>query len=169
MFSMASMTDVIFLLLIFFLVTSTFVFPSAVEVNLPQSSEQTAIKPTTRIYITEKGEIKAQQNTETSQGDLRDLTSPEELAGFMQAVKDSDPSQYIALHADESVPYGKIVEILDMGSQVGIKVGSRDSTRRLHARSAASTRARCRTSSCSSCRASGCWSYHHGYHHCWRC
>ncbi len=122
MFSMASMTDVIFLLLIFFLVTSTFVFPSAVEVNLPQSSEQTAIKPTTRIYITEKGEIKAQQNTETSQGDLRDLTSPEELAGFMQAVKDSDPSQYIALHADESVPYGKIVEILDMGSQVGIKV-----------------------------------------------
>ena len=49
MFSMASMTDVIFLLLIFFLVTSTFVFPSALEVNLPQSSEQTAIKPSTRI------------------------------------------------------------------------------------------------------------------------
>lgn len=122
MFSMASMTDVIFLLLIFFLVTSTFVFPSAVEVNLPQSSEQTAIKPTTRIYISEKGEIKAQQNTETTQGDLKDIASPEELMGFMQAVKDSDPSQYIALHADESVPYGKIVEILDMGSQVGIKV-----------------------------------------------
>ena len=39
MFSMASMTDVIFLLLIFFMVTSTFVFPSALEVNLPQSSE----------------------------------------------------------------------------------------------------------------------------------
>ena len=37
MFSMASMTDVIFLLLIFFMVTSTFVFPSALEVNLPQS------------------------------------------------------------------------------------------------------------------------------------
>ena len=116
------MTDVIFLLLIFFLVTSTFVFPSAVEVNLPQSSEQTAIKPTTRIYISEKGEIKAQQNTETTQGDLKDITSPEELRGFMQVVKDSDPSQYIALHADENVPYGKIVEILDMGTQVGIKV-----------------------------------------------
>ena len=122
MFSMASMTDVIFLLLIFFLVTSTFVFPSAVEVNLPQSSEQTAIKPTTRIYISEKGEIKAQQNTETTQGDLKDIASPEELRGFMQTVKDSDPSQYIALHADENVSYGKIVEILDMGAQVGIKV-----------------------------------------------
>ena len=51
MFSMASMTDVIFLLLIFFMVTSTFVFPSALEVNLPQSTTQTALKPGTRVYI----------------------------------------------------------------------------------------------------------------------
>ncbi len=122
MFSMASMTDVIFLLLIFFLVTSTFVFPSAMEVNLPQSGEQTAIKPTTRIYINDKGEIKAQQNSETTQGELKDIASPEELRGFMQAVMSSDSTQYIALHADEAVPYGKIVEILDMGAQVGIKV-----------------------------------------------
>ncbi|MBO4722813.1 MAG: biopolymer transporter ExbD [Muribaculaceae bacterium] len=122
MFSMASMTDVIFLLLIFFLVTSTFVFPSAMEVNLPQSSQQTAIKPNTRVYIGEDGKIFAQQNTETTQGDLKELTSPEELRGFMLAVKDSDPSQYIALHADEAVPYGKIVEILEMGTQVDIKV-----------------------------------------------
>lgn len=51
LFSMASMTDVIFLLLIFFMVTSTFVFPTALEVNLPQSSEQTAIKPSTRVFV----------------------------------------------------------------------------------------------------------------------
>ena len=50
-FSMASMTDVIFLLLIFFMVTSTFVFPTGLEVNLPQSTEQSALKPSTRIYI----------------------------------------------------------------------------------------------------------------------
>ena len=43
MFSMASMTDVIFLLLIFFMVTSTFVSPSALEVNLPQSSQTTSL------------------------------------------------------------------------------------------------------------------------------
>lgn len=42
-FSMASMTDVIFLLLIFFMVTSTFVFPTALEVNLPESSHQTTL------------------------------------------------------------------------------------------------------------------------------
>lgn len=51
MFSMASMTDVIFLLLIFFMITSTFVFPTALEVNLPQSTVQTALKPGTRVYI----------------------------------------------------------------------------------------------------------------------
>ena len=50
-YSMASMTDVIFLLLIFFMVTSTFVFPTALEVKLPQSSEQTVIKPGTKVYI----------------------------------------------------------------------------------------------------------------------
>ena len=38
LFSMASMTDIIFLLLIFFMVTSTYVFPTALELNLPQSS-----------------------------------------------------------------------------------------------------------------------------------
>lgn len=125
MFSMASMTDVIFLLLIFFLVTSTFVFPSAIEVNLPQSGEQTAIKPTTRIYIKGNGEIWGQQSTETTQGDTVRITSPDALRAFMQEVKDkgsSNPSLFIALHADEAVPYGKIVEVLDMGTQVGIKV-----------------------------------------------
>ena len=59
-FSMASMTDVIFLLLIFFMVTSTFVFPTALEVNLPQSGEQTAIKPGTRVYLDKDFNIFAQ-------------------------------------------------------------------------------------------------------------
>lgn len=50
-FSMSSMTDVIFLLLIFFMVTSTIIFPAAIDVNLPQSSEQTSNKPVTEVYI----------------------------------------------------------------------------------------------------------------------
>ena len=40
-FSMASMTDVVFLLLVFFMVTSSFVFPTALEIDLPQSGHQT--------------------------------------------------------------------------------------------------------------------------------
>ena len=46
-FSMSSMTDVIFLLLIFFMVTSTLVFPTALDVNLPQSGEPRSTSPPT--------------------------------------------------------------------------------------------------------------------------
>ena len=50
-FSMASMTDVIFLLLIFFMVTSTVVIPNAIKVTLPQAhSEQEAYHNRTQHY-----------------------------------------------------------------------------------------------------------------------
>ena len=54
-FSMASMTDVVFLLLVFFMVTSAFVFPTALDIDLPQSSQQTAVKPSTRVFIDAEG------------------------------------------------------------------------------------------------------------------
>ncbi|MDE6793746.1 MAG: biopolymer transporter ExbD, partial [Muribaculaceae bacterium] len=56
-FSMSSMTDVIFLLLIFFMVTSTLIFPAAIDVNLPQSSEQTSLKPITEVYIDAQSQL----------------------------------------------------------------------------------------------------------------
>lgn len=121
LFSMASMTDVIFLLLIFFMVTSTFVFPSAMEVNLPQSGQQTAIKPSTRIYIDKEMKMYATQGDSLKTGELMPLP-PEQLEGFLSTVKASDPTQFVALYADQEVPYGKIVEVLDKGSRVGIKV-----------------------------------------------
>ncbi len=122
MFSMASMTDIIFLLLIFFMVTSTFVFPSALEVNLPQSSEQTAIKPTTRIYVDKDLNMFAtQQTAEGGESDLLPI-APEQLEGFMQALKAGNPNEFVAVYADEEVNYGKIVEILDKGSKQGVKI-----------------------------------------------
>ena len=50
-FSMASMTDIIFLLLIFFMITSTVVVPNAIKITLPQSQKQTAAKPLSRVTI----------------------------------------------------------------------------------------------------------------------
>ena len=42
----------------------------------------------------------------------------------LQSVKNGSDSehQFVALHADEAVPYGKIVEILDLGTKAGLKV-----------------------------------------------
>ncbi len=121
MFSMASMTDVIFLLLIFFMVTSTFVFPSALEVNLPQSSQQTSLKPSTRIYIDKDMNMYVTQGDENTQGELAPLPA-DQLTGFMQALKQANPQEFVALYADEVVPYGKIVDILDKGSKAGLKI-----------------------------------------------
>lgn len=123
MFSMSSMTDVVFLLLIFFMVTSTFVFPSALEVNLPQSSQTTQLKPTTRIYLDSLQQVWVTEADSLKEGTARQLPI-EQLAGFLTGVKNSADAdhQFVALHADESVSYGKIVEILDIGSQVGLKI-----------------------------------------------
>lgn len=117
-FSMASMTDVIFLLLIFFMVTSTFVFPTAMEVNLPQGSTQTTIKPGTKVYIDKEQKIYG------SFGDDEPvlLEGEEQLIAFLQLTQSNAPEQFIALYADEAVPYGTIVKILDKGAKAKLKI-----------------------------------------------
>lgn len=114
---MASMTDVIFLLLIFFMVTSTFVFPTGLEVTLPQSTQQSAVKPSTRVYID------AGQNIFASAGD--DAPQPlqmEALVTFLNLAQQQDSTGFVALYADETVPYGRIVEVLNAGASNNIKI-----------------------------------------------
>lgn len=124
-FSMASMTDVIFLLLIFFMVTSTFVFPTALEVNLPQSTQQTAVKPGIRIYLDKDANVYA------SKGDVvPDPIDIEALPTWLQLAMAANSetadatgsSVAVALYADEAVPYGRIVDILNIGAAVNIKI-----------------------------------------------
>lgn len=117
MFSMASMTDVIFLLLIFFMVTSTFVFPTALEVNLPQSSQQTAIKPGTRVFIDKDSNLYASFGDEEPQAIAEDA-----LLAFLQLAQQNAPESFIALYADADVTYGRIVEVLDLGAKNNLKI-----------------------------------------------
>ncbi len=117
-FSMASMTDVIFLLLIFFMVTSTFVLPTAMEVNLPQSSVQTSIKPGTKVYIDKDQKIYGA----FGDNDAVLLEGEDQLIAFLQLTYKNDAEQFIALYADEMVPYGTIVKILDKGAKANLKI-----------------------------------------------
>ncbi len=129
-FSMASMTDVIFLLLIFFMVTSTFVFPNALEVNLPESSAKTTLKPSARVYIDAEGRMVSmygEENVEVFEHE--DIESLRQFFALVYAqdasVQDSTevaPSAFIALYADKEVPYGSIVEVLNLGAENQIKV-----------------------------------------------
>ncbi len=119
-FSMASMTDVIFLLLIFFMVTSTVVFPTALEVNLPQSSHQTALKPGTRVFIDSESRIyvstAGEEPVEVSIAALAPA-----LAEAMDQAAGPD-EMFIAVYADEEVTYGKLVEVLDIGARHNLKM-----------------------------------------------
>lgn len=108
-FSMASMTDVIFLLLIFFMVTSTLVVPSALKVTLPQSKQQTASRPVTRVTID------ADLRYFVAVGNEQDRqVTFEEIAPFLATTIDQNPEMFVALYADETVPYSEIVRILNI-------------------------------------------------------
>lgn len=110
-FSMASMTDVVFLLLVFFMVTSAFVFPTALEIDLPESSQQTPVKPSTRVFIDAEGQYYL------SVRDGEPLLVPENnLIGALQAAAPADSLGAIAVYADAEVPYGKVVEVLNIGA-----------------------------------------------------
>lgn len=122
-FSMASMTDVIFLLLIFFMVTSAFVFPNALEVNLPESASQTTLKPSARIYIGADG----QTRTMYGEGaDWQEITDDEQLRTFITLVRQQEENPeakaFVALYADSEVEYGRVVQVLNLGAECDVKV-----------------------------------------------
>ena len=116
-FSMASMTDVIFLLLIFFMVTSTFVFPTALEVNLPQSTQQTALKPTLRLYIDDGLTLYKAIGEENPTP-----IEKESLATWLRLQSEQHESATAALYADETVPYGNIIDVLNAGTTAHVKI-----------------------------------------------
>ena len=111
-FSMASMTDVIFLLLIFFMITSTVVVPNAIKVTLPQSQKQTAAKPLTRVTI-DSG-----LNYYVAYGNQREKkVSFNDITPFLQDAYNKEPEMFVALYADETVPYKEVVKILNIATE----------------------------------------------------
>ncbi|MDR1357424.1 MAG: biopolymer transporter ExbD [Tannerellaceae bacterium] len=116
-FSMASMTDVIFLLLIFFMISSTVVIPSAIKVTLPQSQQQAAVKPLTRLTID------AGLNYYIAFGKQKERkVSFDEITPFLQDCYNKEPEMYVALYADENIPYKEIVKILNIANKNKFKM-----------------------------------------------
>jgi biopolymer transport protein ExbD len=116
-FSMASMTDIIFLLLIFFMVTSTVVVPNAIKLTLPQSQKQTAAKPLSRVTIDKD------LNYYVAYGNQREKpVSLDDIAPFLQERYEQEPEMFVALYADEAVPYGEIVKVLNIANENKFKM-----------------------------------------------
>ena len=116
-FSMASMTDIIFLLLIFFMVTSTVVVPNAIKITLPQSQKQTAAKPLSRVTIDKN------LNYYVAFGNQREKqVTFGDIEPFLKERYNKEPEMFVALYADETVPYGEIVKVLNIANENKFKM-----------------------------------------------
>lgn len=115
-FSMASMTDIVFLLLLFFMITSTQVAPNALKLLLPQSNNQTIAKAITTISIT--SDLKFFINQE---GDLKQVAFSE-IEPFLKKVIKQNEETYIALHADKTVPIEQVVNVMNIAKRYQIKM-----------------------------------------------
>lgn len=115
-FSMASMTDIVFLLLLFFMITSTMVAPNALKLLLPQSNNQTVAKAITTVSIT--ADLKYYINED---GDLKRVSFSEIEPHLQQMVKENEET-YIALHTDKSVPIEQVVSIMNIAKRNNIKM-----------------------------------------------
>ena len=91
-FSMASMTDVIFLLLIFFMITSTIVVPNSIKVLLPKSQQQAQAKPITRLTIDKDLNYYVANANERERQIVFDDITP-----FLQSVYSAEPDIFVAL------------------------------------------------------------------------
>ena len=111
------MTDLIFLLLIFFMITSTMVSPNAIKVLLPQGKQQTSAKPLARVIIDKDLNYYGAFGNEDEMPLMID-----EVPAFLQECAQKEPEMYVALYADESIPYREIVRILNIANENHFKM-----------------------------------------------
>ncbi len=105
-FSMSSMTDIVFLLLIFFMVTSTLIAPNALKLLLPKSSHQTSANAITTISVTED----LKYYVETTQVPFEDIEGI-----LLSRFQGEDPENItISLHAHQMVPLQEVVKIMNI-------------------------------------------------------
>ena len=116
--SMSSMTDIVFLLLSFFLVTSTLVNPNALKLLLPKSTGQVSAKPTVSVSIKDWGDDRFTYHINGNEIPV-DLTQVEDdLVGLLQ--NEEDPT--FSIYSDESVPIGEIVQVMNIAKRNHYKV-----------------------------------------------
>lgn len=111
-FSSVGMTDVVFNLLIFFMLTSTLVHPTALKLLLPKGSSQTSAKPQTTVSVT--SDLKYYVETQP--------VTIDELESVLKQKLGASPDTYISLHADKTVPFDNVVQVLNIAQKNNYKL-----------------------------------------------
>ena len=111
-FSMSSMTDIVFLLLIFFMLTSTLVTTNALDLVLPNSTAQTVKKQRVSVSINENFEYFIDK--EAVELKYIEAQLIDKLAG--------QEEQIVVLRVDKSVPLEYAVEVMDIAYRNKFKI-----------------------------------------------
>jgi len=111
-FNMSSMTDIVFLLLIFFMLTSTLVTVSAIDVLLPKAGGKTENKTTVAVTITSKALFYIDKKR------VSEASIEHELLKKVGA----DKKKTIVIRGDKDVPYKKVMKIIDIANRNKLKM-----------------------------------------------
>ncbi len=104
--------DIVLVLLIIFMVTSTYIVRASIEVDLPKAaSGGESVKSTLNVVLTKEGQVLL--NGEAS--------TPEKLADFVKAEKVKDKDLQAVIAADKGVEYGEVMKIIDIVKINGVK------------------------------------------------
>lgn len=110
-FSMASMSDIVFLLLIFFMLTSTLVAPNAIKLLLPSSQSKTMSKQTVTVYVNQDRNIYVEERK----------VDPANLENVLFGLIRNEQAASVVLRADKTVPVQDIVVVIDAVNQINQK------------------------------------------------
>lgn len=110
--SSSSMSDLVFLLLIFFMITSTLISPNAIPLNLPESSSDTRVKQDLTVYITYQNEV---AEFYIGEKPIAAASLQDELR---QALEGSASDAAVVVRADKSLPVEQVVYTLDAVEQI---------------------------------------------------
>lgn len=107
-FNSSSMSDLVFLLLIFFMLTSTLVAPNAIKLLLPSSNSKTMAKQTVTVYINDLFQYYVDETPVTD----------EELASSISTKIEGQTDATIVLRSDKSVPVQYVVNVIDAVNEI---------------------------------------------------
>lgn len=114
-FNMASMSDLVFLLLIFFMLTSTLVAPNAIKLLLPSSNSRTIEQPPKIIISINENYEYFLQGIQVGEANLE--------SGLLEKLKGRE-SASIRLEADKNIPVQHVVNVIDIVNSVNKKYGT---------------------------------------------
>ena len=118
-FSMSSMTDIVFLLLIFFLVTSTLINPNALKLLLPKSTGQVSAKPMATVSIKH---YPAQNHCTYHINGNATPVKFDQIEAELQNVLDGEDDPTFSIYADETVPIKEVVAVMNIAKHNHYKV-----------------------------------------------